>query len=134
MEERESIVDVVLNDPNLKKIVDDLVEKQFLIAVVFDSMSYIRDADAIYNAWGTSKSRLNAIAMGSSLYNQLFQEGSNSLLQGGDFSPSQEIKNDIENWKDEVKKLFVSEFNEIENIARTIGQFLEFTNRKAQGF
>lgn len=134
MSERESIVDVVEGDPNLQKVIDELGRQKFLLEGIFHPQAYLRDTDRIKTAWGKNKSRINAIAMGVSLYNDWFYEAVCSVRTNGDVIVSKETKRALEKWEREIKQKFPSDHEEIEEICKTIGQYLEFMNRKSQGF
>jgi hypothetical protein len=72
--------------------------------------------------------------MGINLYDEFFFEGVNAIRQEGDFVVSRKTTRRLNSWESEVKRLFPNEFKEIIDAARHIGQYLEFRNRKAQGF
>ena len=134
MDERRTIIDVVNNDPKLQNIIRELKEKKFLIEGVFNPQAYLRDVDKIKAAWKKEKSLKNAIALGASLYNDLFYDGMNQARITGDFKASRKTKNALEKWKKEVESELSSDYEEIEDIAGKIGQYLEFMNRKSQGY
>lgn len=134
MSEKKSIVDAVSNNPKLQNIIDELKKKKFLLEGIFHPLAYLRDTDKIEVAWKRKKSRINAIAMGVSLYNEWFWEGINSVHKKGDFIVSKETKSALKRWEGKVKQESALNYEEIEKICSTIGQYMEYMNRKSQGF
>ncbi|MDP2926755.1 MAG: hypothetical protein Q8N65_01305 [bacterium] len=110
------------------------MKKQFLLPGIFHPLAYIRDTDKIENAWKRNKTKLNIIAMGVSLYDDWFEEIVNSRLTGGEAAPTKETKKALSVWDSETRKCFPSEYKDIEKTCRILGQYLEFMNRKSQGF
>lgn len=134
MSERPSIADVVQQSEKLQAVIMDLLAKHFLLPGVFHPLAYIRDAEKIEDSWAQRKSRLNTVAMGVSLFNKMFAEMVRSMLNGHDATGTDETKQAMGEWDAETRKRFPDEYDDIENICRTLGQYLEFMNRKSQGF
>ena len=146
MEERKSIVDLVEGDSNLQKVIGELVKNEFLLPGIFDPRAYLRDTIKIETAWRKKKLRINAIAAGVSCWNELFaslvnQEIAIKAQQRGGVRSLKEMEEAVEDcqksllkWQKEVKKIKVLDYDEIEEISSTIGQYLECMNRKSQGF
>ncbi|OGV70909.1 MAG: hypothetical protein A2283_22055 [Lentisphaerae bacterium RIFOXYA12_FULL_48_11] len=134
MSEQPTVQEIVLNDERYQKIIQELLEKRFLMPGIFHPLAYLRDTDKIKQAWKRKKTTLNAIAMGVSLHNDFFQEVINCKLNGEDPTPMPQTKKALDTWEAEVGRLFESEFKDIEETCRTLGQYLEFMNRKSQGF
>jgi hypothetical protein len=70
--------------------------------------------------------------MGVSLYNKMFAERVRSLLNGHGATATDESKQALGEWEAETKKRFPNEYDDIEDVCRTLGQYLEFMNRKSQ--
>ena len=134
MIERPTIVDSVISNEKLQAVIQDLLKKHFLLPGVFHPLAYIRDSEKIENAWKRNKTKLNTIAMGVSLYNEWFAEVVNSRLMGGEAAPTAETRKALRAWNLKTKKCFPSEYDDIEQICSTLGQYLEFMNRKSQRF
>ena len=134
MAERPTVREIVLNDERYQEIIRELLEKRFLGPGIFHPLAYLRDTDKIKQAWKHDKTKLNAIAMGVSLQNDFFQEVMNCHLNGSDPSPTRQTKKALSMWEADVEGLFETEFKDIEETCRLLGQYLEFMNRKAQGF
>ena len=132
MSERPSIADVVQESEKLQAVIKELLETHFLLPGVFHPLAYIRDAEKIECSWERRKTRLNTVAMGVSLYNKMFAERVRSLLNGHDATATDETKHALGVWEAQTTKRFPDEYDDIEYICRTLGQYLEFMNRKSQ--
>jgi len=128
------IDETVRNDPLVRQAIDELLEKRFLVPGVFDSRAYLRDTERIAAAGKNQKLRINAIAMGAHLHNNLFYEITCDVLRGEEPEASKETLASLEKWRKKLQKNFPEEHEEIEKISGLIGQYLEFMNRKSQGF
>lgn len=128
------IEETVRSNPVIRQAIDELLKKRFLVPGVFDPRAYLRDTERIAAAGKNQKSRINAIAMGAHLHNNLFYEITCNVLRGEDPSASKETVGSIAKWKKVLQKNFPEEHEEIEEISGLIGQYLEFMNRKSQGF
>jgi hypothetical protein len=111
-----------------------MLKLKFLHPGVFHPLAYLRDGTRIEAAWKKAKSKDNALAMGIHLNGEFFFEGLNAIHQKGDFIVSRRTKGRLKSWEKEVKKLFPNESKEIIDAAQHIGQYLDFRNRKAQGY
>jgi hypothetical protein len=132
--ERQTITQVVENDPHLREIIQRLLELKFLLPGIVHPSAYLRDSDRIESAWRKSKSKANAVAMGVHLNNELFFEGINAVRQKVDFTVSPDLRANLADWEKEIEKLFPNESTAIRSVAHFVGLYLEFINRKAQGF
>ena len=133
-EESKTIIEVVETDGHLGAIIQRLLELGFLVPGPFHPRAYLRDTDRIESAWKKSKSKDNALAMGVHLNDEFFFEGVNAVRQKGDFIVSRALKAKLKHWETTVKSLFPNESGQIIEDAQRLGQYLEFKNRKAQGF
>jgi hypothetical protein len=133
-EERKNIIEVVEADEGLLGIVRRMTELNFLLPGIFHPLAYLRDTNRIEAAWRRSKSMDTALAMGMHLYNDFFFEGVNATRSKGNFTVSRETRASVRQWEKAVKKLFPTESSQIVDAARKIGQYLEFRNRRSQGF
>ena len=135
MDGRKMITDVVYDSPNLKEIIDNLKKKKYLLETdgIGSGNFIFKDREGIEKAYKKHKSKINILAMGTSLYSDLFFEGSCSLLKGEDFSTNTaEANNSIKRWQMDTKQYLPAEYKEVDEICRTLGQYLDFINRKAQ--
>lgn len=143
MSEAKSIVDIVNGSPTLLRTIEELKKNAFIVDGIFHPKAYLRDTERIRRAWGKKKSRTNAIAMGVSLYNDWFQEMHKSIVESrrepqlsriGDPKASRETMRALKRWQKDVARVFPSEHEEIDDTCRTLGQYMEYMNRKSQGF
>ena len=130
----ETIIDFVMSRAELRAILDDLLEHRYLLPGIFQPRAYLRDVEQIVAAWRRQKSKINAIAMGVSIYNDFHSEIVNDALAGKDPHASAKTCKSLEKWKVEIVKHFPSDNEAIESICATLGQYLEYANRKSQGF
>ncbi len=72
--------------------------------------------------------------MGVSIYNDYYSEIVNDALAGKDPHASAKTCKTLKKWNVEIVKHFPSENKAIESICETRGQYLEYANRKSQGF
>lgn len=72
--------------------------------------------------------------MGVHLNNELFFEGINAVRQKVVLTISPDLMANLADWDKEIQKLFPNEFIAIRSVAHFVGLYLEFINRKAQGF
>lgn len=128
------LVHLVETDPVLQSIVGRLLKRGFLLPGVSHPFAYQRNRELIETEWKASKSEENALAMGVSVTNDYFFEGIHEVLNGNVFLVSSVSRTRLESWQKEVKALFGHQSKMIIDAATTIGQYLEFMNRKSQGF
>lgn len=133
MIQEQTIADLIDSRPDLQALLQELVGQGFLLPGIFDPRAYLRDEDQILSAWKAEKSRLNAIALGVSLHNDLYCELVNQVLAGEDPETSAELRRSIERWTAAIAKRF-PDHEEMEANCSLLGQYLEFMNRKSQGF
>ncbi|MCB4792196.1 MAG: hypothetical protein LHV68_09940 [Elusimicrobia bacterium] len=133
-EQRKTVVEIVNGNPKFQSVIKEYRENKFLLEGVYHPLAYLIDADKIESAWKKNKSKINAIAQGMALYNDFFTEAMNSVLLTGDSRVSKETSGKLEKWKGVVEKLFQADYKEIEEMSSRLGQYLEFMNRKSQGF
>jgi hypothetical protein len=128
------LVHLVESDPLLQSIVGRLLKRGFLLPGVSHPLAYGRNKELIESEWKVSKSEESALAMGVSVTNDYFFEGIHEVLNGSDFLVSSVSTMRLESWQKEVRALFGHQSKMIIDSATTIGQYLEFMNRKSQGF
>ena len=128
------LVQLVESDPVLQSIVGRLLKRGFLLPGVFHPLAYERNKELIESEWKVSKSEENALAMGVHVTNDYFFEGIHEVLNGRNFLVSSVSTMRLESWQTEVRALFGHQSKMIIDAATTIGQYLEFMNRKSQGF
>jgi hypothetical protein len=128
------LVQLVESDPLLQSVLGRLLKRGFLLPGVVHPLAYVRNKEMIESEWKISKSEENALAMGVNVTNDYFFEGIHEVLNGRDFLVSSVSTTRLESWQNEVRALFGHQSKMIINAATTIGQYLEFMNRKSQGF
>lgn len=129
-----TIRDLVRSRSDLQALLIDLLEQGFLLPGIFHYEAYLRDEDKIVSAWKADKSRLNAIALGVSLYNDFYGELVNHVLRGNEPKASEGVRRKLQRWTKTIAKLFPDEQEEITEACGLLGQYLEFMNRTSQGY
>ena len=130
----ETIIELVMSRSDLRDVLNELLVHDYLLPSIFQPRAYLRDVEKIKAAWRREKSKINAIAMGVSLYNDYYSEIVNDALAGKDPHASAKTCKTLEKWNVEIVKHFPSENEAIECICATLGQYLEYENRTSQGF
>jgi transcription elongation factor Elf1 len=134
-----SIVEVVEQDSDLQAVVQQLLDRKFLCPGVFHPNAYLIDRDRIEAMWnGANKGldkhgKLAAIAVGVAIYNDFFREVFARVMSQEEPQAEPETSEWLEEWQQYVAESFPDD-ESIEEVAGMIGQYMEFMNRKSQGF
>lgn len=126
----QTIIDIVKSRPDLRAVLDELLEHGFLLHDLVNSGEYLRDVEQIMAAWSSQKSRLNAIAVGVSILYDLHIEIVIRAFVGKDPRPPDKFFRAIEAWKAEIADHFPTDHGEIESTCATLTQYLEYANRR----
>ena len=128
------ITDLVENTPELAALIEELLQRRFLLPGVFHPRAYLVDDLKIDSAATKQALWINAAAVGVALHNQFFSEVARKALQGEDPSASEETSEAVARWEKRIAKNFPDDAEARISACRNIGQYLEFMNRKSQGF
>jgi len=110
-----------------------MIAKRFLLPGVFAPDAFMRDTDRIEKAWGKDKSRINALAMGSSLWDDVVA-GCLAVYQRGSQAEEGDSTAEFEKWANQVRRRLPAEARAIIKTAKRIGQHLTYQNQASQGF
>lgn len=133
----DTIRDLVRQDSELQADLKSLLKEKFLAAGIFHPEAYLVDLEKIERKWKRRKkegNRTSMLAVGVAIYNQWFAEVYSSAVSGDDPMPSEETRNWLSDWEEFVEENFPDESEELLDAAAKIGQYLEFMNRRSQGF
>ena len=132
-----TIADLVRQDSRLQSELKELLKAKYLAPGIFHPEAYLVDTDKIERKWkmrSPSSSRIPTLAVGVAIYNQFFSDVYACVAAGDDPMATPETSNWLSEWEDFVEEQFPDEAEEILASASNIGQYLEFMNRKSQGF
>lgn len=135
----DTIVDVVERSSHLQEVVRQLLECGYLSPGVFHPKAYLIDQARIEAMWRGDGEDINefgslgTIAVGVAIYNKFFYEITAKALTQQEPEPDSETLEWLSEWKEFLSERFFGDHS-MEEDARAIGQYLEFRNRKAQGF
>lgn len=132
-----TIIELVDEDSKLKAALQSLLDAKYLVPGAFDPRAFLINDSRVLSKWKNRRRRpLNATdwtAIGVMVHNQFFQEVFRNHQAGNDPSPDRSTSKWLDDWEREVA-LAMPDDDSIRDVARNIGQYLEFTNRKSQGF
>jgi len=132
-----TIVDLVKQDSRLQSELKELLKAKYLAPGIFHPEAYLVDTDKIDRKWksrGRVKSRISTLAVGVAIYNQFYADVYACVAAGDDPMATPETSNWLNEWEEFVEEQYPDEAEEILASASNIGQYLEFMNRKSQGF
>ncbi|MDZ4851035.1 MAG: hypothetical protein SGI77_17245 [Pirellulaceae bacterium] len=133
----ETIADLVRQDPDLQAELKALLDEQYLATGIFHPEAFLVDLEKIKGKWKKRKkdsTRNSMLAVGVGIYNQWFAEVFACVATGEDPRPSKQTLNWLSDWEKFVEENYPNESEELQEAGRKIGQYLEFMNRKSQGF
>lgn len=132
-----TIIDLVEEDDDLRAALQALVEAKYLLPGVFDPRAYLLDDARIRSKWKNRRRRaltpVDWTAIGVAIHNQFLAEVYANFQTGEEPRPEQKTSDWLEAWERDVAEALPEE-DTILNVAQKLGQYLEFRNRKSQGF
>jgi hypothetical protein len=132
-----TIVALVEQDDRLREVLKELLDTRYLVTGMFHPNAYLVNIEKVEAAWrkrDTKKiNRTDVIAIGTAINNQMFNELTATFLAGEEPIAKTKTLKWLSEWEKFAAMKF-PDFPECSEIAGKLGQYLEFTNRKSQGF
>ena len=132
-----TIIDLVQEDAALQAELQSLLSAKYLAPGIFHPRAYLINDLQVRSRWKNRRTRsverVDFVAIGVAIYNQFFHEAYANHLSGEDATANRKITTWLSDWEREVEERFPDD-DSISDVAAKLGQYLEFINRKSQGF
>ena len=132
-----TIIDLVEEDAVLQTELKSLLSAEYLAPGVFHPRAYLINDLQVRSRWKNRRTqsveRVDFVAIGVAIYNQFFHEAYANYQAGEDATVNRKTTIWLSNWEREVDERF-PEDDSIPDVAAKLGQYLEFINRKSQGY
>ena len=132
-----TIIDLVEEDVALQAELQAILDAKYLAPGVFHPRAYLINDVQVRSRWKKrctrSVKRVDLIAIGVAIYNQFFHEAYVNYLSGEDATANRNTTTWLSDWEREIEERFPGD-ESIPDVAAKLGQYLEFINRKSQGY
>lgn len=132
-----NIIDLVEEDAALQTELQSLLSAKYLAPGIFHPRAYLINDVQVRSRWKNRRTRsverIDCVAIGVAIYNQFFHEAYANYRAGEDAAANRKTTKWLSDWKREVEERFPDD-DSISDVAAKLGQYLEFINRKSQGF
>lgn len=134
----QDIAGLIRGDLRLQSLIKDMLNRELLLSGIFHREAYLLNDLEITELWRrrkqTTLSELEIVAIGMMLYNAFFGDISSVALSDEEPVPSAKVSRRLRQWKKFVQEHWSSDFTDLQMTSQLLGQYLEFMNRRSQGF
>lgn len=132
-----TIIDLVQEDAALQAELQSLLKAKYLAPGIFHPRAYLINDLQVRSRWKNRRTRsverIDYVAIGVAIYNQYFHEAYANYQADGDDAANRKTAIWLSDREREVEERFPGD-DSIPDIAAKLGQYLEFINRKSQGY